>query len=78
MITLKVNGNTVETDAASDTPLLWVLRDHLGMTETKFGCGKSLRGIGEPSRRSSGQRLRTRFSRQQGNACGNCRSPRPV
>ena len=44
MTTLKVNGQTLETDAALDTPLLWVLRDHLGMTGTKFGCGKSLCG----------------------------------
>ena len=44
MITLKVNGRTLETDAAADTPLLWVLRDHLGLTGTKFGCGKSLCG----------------------------------
>ena len=44
MITLKVNGHTLETDASPDTPLLWVLRDHLGLTGTKFGCGKSLCG----------------------------------
>ncbi len=36
---LDINGMLVETDAAPDTPLLWVLRDHLGMTGTKFGCG---------------------------------------
>ena len=34
----------VSVDAASDTPLLWVLRDHLGMTGTKFGCGMALCG----------------------------------
>jgi aerobic-type carbon monoxide dehydrogenase small subunit (CoxS/CutS family) len=44
MITLKVNGHSLETDASPDTPLLWVLRDHLGLTGTKFGCGKSLCG----------------------------------
>ena len=44
MLTLKVNGQSLETDASPDTPLLWVLRDHLGMTGTKFGCGKSLCG----------------------------------
>jgi isoquinoline 1-oxidoreductase subunit alpha len=44
MTTLKVNGQTLETDAADDTPLLWVLRDHLGLTGTKFGCGRSLCG----------------------------------
>lgn len=36
---LNVNGREVETDAAPDTPLLWVLRDNLGLTGTKFGCG---------------------------------------
>ena len=44
MITLNVNGKSLETDASPDTPLLWVLRDHLGLTGTKFGCGKSLCG----------------------------------
>jgi isoquinoline 1-oxidoreductase alpha subunit len=39
MITLDINGKKVTTDAAEDTPLLWVLRDNLGMTGTKFGCG---------------------------------------
>ena len=36
---LTVNGKAVDADAAPDTPLLWVLRDTLGMTGTKFGCG---------------------------------------
>jgi isoquinoline 1-oxidoreductase alpha subunit len=44
MLTLNVNGQDVQTDAVDDTPLLWVLRDHLGMTGTKFGCGKGLCG----------------------------------
>jgi isoquinoline 1-oxidoreductase subunit alpha len=44
MITLDINGKRLETDAASDTPLLWVLRDHLGLTGTKYGCGKALCG----------------------------------
>lgn len=41
---LDVNGREIETDAAGDTPLLWVLRDHLGMTGTKYGCGVALCG----------------------------------
>jgi aerobic-type carbon monoxide dehydrogenase small subunit (CoxS/CutS family) len=41
---LSVNGQDVETDVAADTPILWVLRDHLGMTGTKFGCGMALCG----------------------------------
>ena len=36
---LSVNGKTVEVDVESDTPLLWVLRDTMGLTGTKFGCG---------------------------------------
>jgi isoquinoline 1-oxidoreductase subunit alpha len=39
MITLDVNGKQLTTEAADDTPLLWVLRDHLNLTGTKFGCG---------------------------------------
>jgi hypothetical protein len=39
MVSLNVNGLSVEVKAAPDTPLLWVLRDHLGLTGTKFGCG---------------------------------------
>ena len=39
MVSLNVNGLSVEANATPDTPLLWVLRDHLGLTGTKFGCG---------------------------------------
>ena len=39
MIALNVNNKTVEVDADPTTPLLWVLRDHLHLTGTKFGCG---------------------------------------
>lgn len=38
-LTFEVNGTAVEVDADPSTPLLWVLRDHLQMTGTKFGCG---------------------------------------
>ncbi|OLP46322.1 (2Fe-2S)-binding protein [Rhizobium oryziradicis] len=41
---IKVNGQTHLVDADEDTPLLWVLRDILGMTGTKFGCGQALCG----------------------------------
>lgn len=44
MITLTVNGKKHEVDAAPETPLLWVLRDHLGLTGTKYGCGMALCG----------------------------------
>ncbi|MDC0948065.1 (2Fe-2S)-binding protein [Gammaproteobacteria bacterium] len=43
-LTLKINGQEWQTDAAPDTPLLWVVRDHLGMTGSKFGCGIALCG----------------------------------
>jgi isoquinoline 1-oxidoreductase alpha subunit len=36
---LQINGRTLEADVDADTPLLWVLRDHLGLVGTKFGCG---------------------------------------
>ena len=39
MISLTVNGRQYQTDADPDTPLLWVLRDNLGLTGTKYGCG---------------------------------------
>jgi len=38
-IALEVNGKPVSVSAAEDTPLLWVLRDEIGLTGTKFGCG---------------------------------------
>jgi isoquinoline 1-oxidoreductase alpha subunit len=55
-ITLKVNGETRTVEAPPDTPLLWVLRDELDMTGTKFGCGVASCGActvhvdGEPTR----------------------------
>ena len=39
MLTLRVNGQTYQVDAEPGTPLLWVLRDSLGLTGTKYGCG---------------------------------------
>jgi len=39
MATLQVNGKAYTVDAAPDTPLLWVIREHLRLTGTKFGCG---------------------------------------
>ncbi|MEH6626023.1 MAG: (2Fe-2S)-binding protein [Motiliproteus sp.] len=43
-VTLNVNGVEHQLDAAPDTPLLWVIRDHIELTGTKFGCGMSLCG----------------------------------
>lgn len=44
MLKINVNGNQLEVDADDDTPLLWVLRDQLNMTGTKFGCGVGICG----------------------------------
>jgi isoquinoline 1-oxidoreductase alpha subunit len=44
MIGLSVNGRAVQVDVDGDTPLLWVLRDHLGLTGTKYGCGVAVCG----------------------------------
>jgi isoquinoline 1-oxidoreductase alpha subunit len=44
MIALVVNGQKHEVDAPPDTPLLWVLRDNLGLTGTKYGCGVAVCG----------------------------------
>ena len=44
MVTLTINGKSHDVDVPPDMPLLWVLRDVLGMTGTKFGCGIGLCG----------------------------------
>ena len=44
MTKLTINGKQHDVDLPGDTPLLWVLRDHLGLTGTKFGCGMALCG----------------------------------
>jgi aerobic-type carbon monoxide dehydrogenase small subunit (CoxS/CutS family) len=56
MTKLNVNGKSIEVDVDPETPLLWVLRDTLGLTGTKYGCGMALCGActvhlgGEPIR----------------------------
>jgi isoquinoline 1-oxidoreductase alpha subunit len=56
MLTLNINGEARQVDAPDDMPLLWVLRDVVGLTGTKFGCGMALCGCctvhldGEPVR----------------------------
>jgi len=56
MTRLTINGRTHELDVAGDTPLLWVIRDDVGLTGTKFGCGVGACGActvlidGEPTR----------------------------
>ena len=71
-IDFRVNGKPLEVDVEPDTPLLWVLRDHLGMTGTKFGCGMAqcgactvhLNGVATrscvvPAQAIAGQEVRT-------------------
>jgi isoquinoline 1-oxidoreductase alpha subunit len=43
-MSLRINGKSVTVQAEADTPLLWVIRDEVGMTGTKFGCGAALCG----------------------------------
>src|SRR5262245_28273141 len=56
MLNLNINGKDQKVEVAADTPLLWVIREHLQMTGTKFGCGAGLCGActvhinGEPVR----------------------------
>jgi len=50
MIRLNVNGKQLNVDVSPDTPLLWVLRDSLNMTGTKYGCGMSVCGACTASR----------------------------
>tara|TARA_B100001059_G_C17626980_1_gene472428 strand:- start:63 stop:563 length:501 start_codon:yes stop_codon:yes gene_type:complete len=45
MIEFTLNGKKVQTDAASDTPLVWVIRDEFGLKGTKFGCGVAMCGV---------------------------------
>lgn len=72
MIALEVNGQAHQLEIPADTPLLWVLRDSLGLTGTKYGCGVAVCGActvlldGEPIRacvtpvsRVSGKKLMT-------------------
>jgi aerobic-type carbon monoxide dehydrogenase small subunit (CoxS/CutS family) len=72
MISFTVNGRVTEVDVPEDTPLLWVLRDSLGLTGTKFGCGlaqcgactvhlegRAVRACMTPVRRAAGRSVTT-------------------
>ncbi len=72
MISFTVNGRATEVDAPADTPLLWVLRDTLGLTGTKYGCGiaqcgactvhldgRAVRACITPLRRAAGRKVTT-------------------
>ena len=60
MVTLKINGKSQQIDVPSDMPVLWVLRDVLGMTGTKFGCGMAL--CGACTVQLDGQAIRSRVT----------------
>ena len=72
MLELTVNGRTYQLDIDPKTPLLWVLRDHLKLTETKYGCGiqncgsctvhingKAVRSCGETLEEVAGKQVTT-------------------
>jgi isoquinoline 1-oxidoreductase subunit alpha len=44
MASLTINGKTISVDVEDDTPLLWAIREHVGLTGTKYGCGIALCG----------------------------------
>src|ERR1041384_4690084 len=47
MIELKINGKMYQVDVDPETPLLWVIRDHIGLTGTKYGCGIPVSMVGK-------------------------------
>ncbi|BFM17556.1 (2Fe-2S)-binding protein [Maricurvus nonylphenolicus] len=57
MISFKLNGKSVSTEAAADTPLLWVIREQFGLKGSKFGCGLGL--CGACSMQLNGESIRT-------------------
>src|ERR1039458_7322610 len=72
MIAFTVNGNRVDLDVDSSTPLLWIVREHLGLTGTKYGCGmaqcgactvhidgQAVRSCVTPVSRATGQEVTT-------------------
>src|SRR5438093_1388242 len=66
--TIKLNGVDRTVDVDSDTPLLWVLRDVLGMTGTKFGCGMALCAT------AAGAKIQKAWLDQEVVQCGYCQS----
>jgi aerobic-type carbon monoxide dehydrogenase small subunit (CoxS/CutS family) len=60
MTNLTINGHNVSVEAPGDTPLLWVIREQLQMTGTKFGCGTRTFAARAPCIRTTNG-LKTRF-----------------
>jgi isoquinoline 1-oxidoreductase alpha subunit len=59
MAMLKVNGKQINVDVEPDMPLLWVLRDELGLTGTKYGCGQPVRSCVMPVSAVEGKAITT-------------------
>jgi len=81
MVTLNINGKPVEVDADPSTPLLWALRDNLGLTGTKFGCGVASCGActvhlnGQPTRDDKvGKAVLDAWVKHDVAQCGYCQS----
>src|SRR5262249_52403916 len=69
---IKVNGQAHSIDVLPDTPVLWVLRDNLGLTGTKFGCGVAQ--CGEPNRPSCPRTSAGSATHAPHGAQGRCRN----
>ena len=87
MITLDINGKATPVDAEPDTPLLWVLRDTVKLTGTKYGCGMALcgactvhldgqamRSCVTPVSAAAGKKITTIEAIGQGHAARRCRT----
>ena len=87
MLTLQINGKPTPVRADPDTPLLWVIRDEIGLTGTKFGCGMALCGActvhldGQPVRSCStplsaaaGKKVQAAWVALDVPQCGYCQS----
>ena len=72
MLQLTINGREHRVDAAPDAPLLWILRDHLDMPGTKFGCGVAL--CGACTVHIDGQPVQQAWEALDVPQCGYCQS----
>jgi isoquinoline 1-oxidoreductase subunit alpha len=80
MIAFSVNGKHIDLDVDPSTPLLWVIRDHLGLTGTKYGCGMAQCGActihidGETVRSCVAPASRAAWLEEDVPQCGYCQS----
>lgn len=66
MTTASINGKAVKVAIEDDTPLLWVIRDEIGLTGTKFGCGIGMCGAHHHARRRRRDPASRRSARSRG------------